>query len=55
MPHDPLRSTVIDRLMPDASEEEKAEAAHYWFEYLKVLAAIAARRMEERKQKSDQM
>lgn len=42
------RSALVDLVMKDASEQEKAEAAHYWYEFLGVLADIAARRAQER-------
>lgn len=53
MPKQPPRSALVDQLMPNASEEEKAEAAHYWFEYLAVLADIVERRHREREQGRD--
>jgi hypothetical protein len=42
------RSALVDLVMAGASEEERAEAAYYWYEFLSVLADIAARRARER-------
>jgi hypothetical protein len=42
------RSALVDLVMKDASEQEKAEATHYWYEFLAVLADITARRAKER-------
>jgi hypothetical protein len=41
------RSALVDLVMKNASEEEKAEAAHHWFEFLNVLEDIADRRIRE--------
>ena len=48
MPKQPPRSALVDLVMKDATEDEKAEATHYWYEYLGVLADIVARRRRER-------
>lgn len=42
------RSALVDLAMPDASKQERVEAAHYWYEFLEVLADIASRRIKER-------
>jgi uncharacterized protein YbgA (DUF1722 family) len=37
----PRRSALIDLVMKDASEEEKAEATLHWFGFLRTLMKIA--------------
>lgn len=41
------RSAFIALIMPDASDAERTEATANWFEFLGVLADIAARRVRE--------
>jgi len=43
------RSALVDLVMKDASEEEKAEATRHWFGFLRALMRIA-REEELRKQ-----
>ncbi len=38
---EPPRSKFVDMIMPDATEEEKAEANRHWFGYLNLLDRIA--------------
>ncbi len=40
----PLRSKLVDMLMPNASEDEKAEANRNWFAYLLMLDSITQKR-----------
>ena len=45
------RSALVDLVMKDASEEEKAEATLHWFGFLRTLMKIA--REEELRQGAD--
>lgn len=49
------QSAFVDLVMPDANEQERAEAAHYWYEFLGVLADIAARRSKERDSRESEL
>lgn len=44
MPRPPLKSQLVERVMPDATEEEKAEASWRWFDYIEILNEIAEER-----------
>lgn len=43
MPKEKLRSVLVDHVMKDVSEEEKADASERWFNFLGILIRIVDR------------
>lgn len=45
------RSALVDLVMKDASEEEKAEATRHWYDFLQALLSIIDE--DERRRRAD--